>query len=41
VFVAGLALAVWMTIPLLNALTPLFGVALMVRLHKALAPSLP
>lgn len=41
VFVAGLALAVWMTIPLLNALTPLFGVALMVRLHKALAPSSP
>lgn len=41
VFVAGLALAVWMTIPVLNALTPLFGIALMVRLHKGLAPSFP
>jgi CysZ protein len=35
VFVAGQALAVWMSIPLLNALAPLFGIALMVRLHKA------
>lgn len=37
VFAAGLCLAVWMTIPLLNALTPLFGIALMVRLHKGLS----
>jgi CysZ protein len=35
VFVAGLALAVWMSIPVLNALAPLFGIAVMVRLHKA------
>ncbi len=37
VFAAGLALAVWMSIPVLNALAPLFGIALMVRLHKAFA----
>lgn len=39
VFLAGLCLAVWMTIPILNALTPLFGIALMVRLHKAVSPA--
>jgi CysZ protein len=38
VFIAGLALAVWMSIPILNALAPLFGIALMVRLHKASPP---
>lgn len=37
VFLGGLALAVVMSVPLLNLATPLFGVALMVRLHKALA----
>lgn len=36
VFAAGLALAVVMSIPVVNAVTPLFGIALMVRLHKAL-----
>ncbi|MBU6407500.1 MAG: EI24 domain-containing protein [Alphaproteobacteria bacterium] len=39
IFAAGLCLAVWMTIPVLNALTPLFGIALMVRLHKAVSPA--
>jgi CysZ protein len=37
-FVAGLLIAAFVAVPILNLLTPLFGVAFMVRLHKALAP---
>jgi len=37
VFAAGLLLAVLVAVPILNLLTPLFGVALMVHLHKGLA----
>ena len=35
-FLAGLLIAVFVATPVLNLLTPLFGVALMVRLHKRL-----
>lgn len=36
VFLAGMILALVMLIPILNFLTPLFGIALMVHLHKRL-----
>ncbi len=39
-FLAGLIIAFFVATPLLNLLTPLFGVALMARLHKRLAPPL-
>lgn len=37
VFVAGLFIAAFVSVPILNLATPLFGVALMVHLHKRLA----
>ncbi|MBV9393729.1 MAG: sulfate transporter family protein [Methylobacteriaceae bacterium] len=38
IFVAGLLIAALLAVPILNLLTPLFGVAFMVRLHKRIAP---
>jgi CysZ protein len=35
---AGLLIALFVAVPVLNLLTPLFGIALMARLHKRLAP---
>jgi CysZ protein len=40
-FLVGLLIAALLAIPLLNLLTPLFGTAFMVRLHKRLAPPMP
>jgi CysZ protein len=37
VFAAGLVIAAWLAVPLVNLATPLFAVALMVHLHKALS----
>ena len=37
VFLAGLVIAGFMAIPLLNLVTPLFAAAMMVHLHKAIA----
>jgi CysZ protein len=37
-FAAGLIIALFVVTPVLNLLTPLFGIALMARLHKRLAP---
>jgi CysZ protein len=37
-FTAGLIIALFVATPVLNLLTPLFGIALMARLHKRLAP---
>jgi len=37
VFIAGMLLALVVLIPVVNLLTPLFGIALMVHLHKRLA----
>jgi CysZ protein len=37
VFVAGLAIAAFLAVPLVNLLTPLFAAAMMVHLHKAVA----
>ncbi|TIN10840.1 MAG: sulfate transporter family protein [Mesorhizobium sp.] len=37
VFLAGLLIAVFLAVPLLNLLTPLFAAAMMVRLHKAVS----
>ncbi|MCA1405774.1 sulfate transporter family protein [Ensifer sp. IC3342] len=37
VFLAGLVLAAFLTVPLLNLLTPLFAAAMMVHLHKMLS----
>lgn len=37
-FMAGLIIAVFVATPVLNLLTPLFGVALLARLHKRLSP---
>ena len=36
IFVAGLVIAGFMAVPLLNLLTPLFATAMMVHVHKAL-----
>jgi CysZ protein len=38
IFIAGLLIAALLAVPILNLLTPLFGVAFMVRLHKRIAP---
>jgi CysZ protein len=38
IFVAGLLVALFVAVPILNLFTPLFGVAFMARLHKRLAP---
>ncbi|RWI24315.1 MAG: sulfate transporter family protein [Mesorhizobium sp.] len=37
VFLAGLLIAVFLAVPLLNLLTPLFAAAMMVHLHKAVS----
>jgi hypothetical protein len=37
VFTAGLFIAAFVSIPILNLATPLFGTALMVHLHKRIA----
>jgi len=37
VFVYGVLIAVFVAIPLVNLLTPLFATTLMVRLHKRIA----
>lgn len=37
VFVAGLVIAAFLAVPLLNLLTPLFAAAMMVHLHKAVS----
>jgi CysZ protein len=39
VFVAGLLIAVFVSIPIVNLATPLFGMALMVHVHKRLTSS--
>ncbi len=39
VLMAGLCIALFLSVPLLNLLTPLFATALMVRVHKRLAAS--
>jgi len=36
VFVAGLIIAAFVSIPIVNLATPLFGMALMVHVHKRL-----
>ena len=36
VFLAGLVIAAFMAVPIVNLMTPLFGAALMVHLHKAI-----
>jgi CysZ protein len=41
VFLAGLVIAGFVAIPLLNLFTPLFATALMVRLHKRLSGIIP
>lgn len=37
VLLAGLVIAAWLAVPILNLTTPLFAAALMVHLHKALS----
>ncbi len=37
-FLAGLLIAAFVAVPIVNLLTPLFGVAFMVRVHQILAP---
>lgn len=37
VFMAGLVIAAFLAVPLLNLLTPLFAAAMMVHLHKAVS----
>ena len=39
VFLAGLLIAAFVSIPIVNLATPLFGMALMVHMHKRLAGS--
>lgn len=41
VFVAGLVIAAFLAVPLLNLLTPLFAAAMMVHLHKTLSAERP
>lgn len=41
VFLAGLVIAVFLAVPLLNLLTPLFATAMMVHLHKAVSAREP
>ena len=41
VFLAGLLIAAFISVPLLNLLTPLFAAAMMVHLHKMIAASDP
>ncbi len=37
-FACGLLIAAFVAVPIVNLLTPLFGVAFMVRMHKMIAP---
>lgn len=37
IFLAGMPIALFLSIPLLNVLTPLFAVSMMIHLHKALS----
>jgi CysZ protein len=39
IFLAGLAIAVVVLVPVLNLVTPVFATALMVRVHKRLSPT--
>lgn len=39
VFIAGLAIASVVVVPVLNLITPIFATALMVRMHKRLSPT--
>jgi uncharacterized protein involved in cysteine biosynthesis len=39
VFLAGLAIAGVVVVPVLNLITPVFATALMVRVHKRLTPT--
>ena len=41
IFVAGLLIALFVATPILNLLTPLFGIGLMARLHKRLTTPAP
>ncbi|PRD43353.1 cysteine biosynthesis protein CysZ [Phyllobacterium phragmitis] len=41
VFLAGLVIAVFLAIPIVNLLTPLFAAAMMVHLHKAISRKQP
>jgi CysZ protein len=41
VFLAGLVIAAFLAVPLLNLLTPLFAAAMMVHLHKAVSARKP
>ena len=41
VFLAGLAIAAFLAVPLVNLLTPLFAAAMMVHLHKAVSAREP
>jgi uncharacterized protein involved in cysteine biosynthesis len=41
VFAAGLPIALFVSIPIVNLATPLFGMALMVHLHKRLSGTAP
>ena len=41
VFLAGLVIAAFLAIPLLNLLTPLFAAAMMVHLHKMVSATDP
>jgi uncharacterized protein involved in cysteine biosynthesis len=41
IFVAGLLIAAFVSIPIVNLATPLFGMALMVHLHKRLSGTRP
>jgi uncharacterized protein involved in cysteine biosynthesis len=37
VFIAGLLIALFVSVPILNFATPLFGMAFMVHMHKLIA----
>ena len=40
-FIAGLPIALFLTVPVLNLLTPLFGAAYMARIHKRVSRGVP
>jgi uncharacterized protein involved in cysteine biosynthesis len=41
IFIAGMFIAVFVSIPIINLATPLFGMAFMVHMHKSLNSSRP
>jgi uncharacterized protein involved in cysteine biosynthesis len=41
VFIGGLVIAAFVSIPIVNLATPLFGMAFMVHIHKRLSGSRP